>query len=366
MSSNENHESNNNEHSDMDTLKAVMGFDVSTIDEHSMRGKTTTKLNLDPETKMQLSNLFSHALPMYANHVYADAYRVSFPEGLPHTLMSLKQGGFGSHIKGEDGRFVGTASFYPLDSLATISQIYEIASIATSQYYLAEISKELKMVNQKLDSVLEFLYGDKRAELLAEMDFVQYAYQNYSSISSYPVQIQAALTNLQEARKVALKDIEFYLEDLDKATLARFGSEGDLDKNYKKVEKISDCIELAKQVYLMSELLEIFYSQNFNKNYLNYVEKDLLGMVNRCDRRMISSLSTLVGQIKAFNAGPIPLPLIGSVNKNKYLTPLNHKIQALSDNQDSELKQTLKQLLKHATEPVQMCIESNGEVYLID
>lgn len=38
----------------------------------------------------------------------------------------------------------------------------------------------------------------------------------------------------------------------------------------------------------------------------------------------------------------------------------------LSDNQDSELKQTLKQLLKHATEPVQMCIESNGEVYLID
>lgn len=55
-------------------------------------------------------------------------------------------------------------------------------SIASGQYFLSEINNNLSAINQKADKILEFLYGDKKAELMSEVSFVNFAYQNYNSI----------------------------------------------------------------------------------------------------------------------------------------------------------------------------------------
>ena len=82
-------------------------------------------------------------------------------------------------------------------------------SIASGQYFLAEINKELKTINQNIDNILKFFIWGQKAELLAEVSFAGYAYQNYSSIMEHEQQRLATLTNLQESKKVAMKDIEF-------------------------------------------------------------------------------------------------------------------------------------------------------------
>ena len=50
-------------------------------------------------------------------------------------------------------------------------------------------------MNQSIDEILEFLYGDKRAELISEVGFVKAAYQNYSSIMQHEQQ-RFAIINL--------------------------------------------------------------------------------------------------------------------------------------------------------------------------
>ena len=50
---------------------------------------------------------------------------------------------------------------------------------------------------------------------MAEMSFIKYAYENYSSIMSHEEQRIATITSLQEAKKVAMKDIEFCINDLE-------------------------------------------------------------------------------------------------------------------------------------------------------
>ena len=80
-------------------------------------------------------------------------------------------------------------------------------------------------MRMNLDKILEFLYGDKKAELMAEISFVKYAYQNYNSIMSHESQRTATIASIQEAKKVAMKDIEFYMNDLDLAAKTKDNSE---------------------------------------------------------------------------------------------------------------------------------------------
>ena len=81
------------------------------------------------------------------------------------------------------------------------------------------------MMRMNLDKILEFLYGDKKAELMAEISFVKYAYQNYNSIMSHEAQRTATIASIQKAKKVAMKDIEFYMNDLDSAAKTKDNSE---------------------------------------------------------------------------------------------------------------------------------------------
>ena len=72
-----------------------------------------TKLKMTKEQKLQVMELVNHFPTVLAVGNMATAYKVTFPKGLPHTLLALKQGGYGSQIF-DQGKIVGSASFHPV------------------------------------------------------------------------------------------------------------------------------------------------------------------------------------------------------------------------------------------------------------
>ena len=223
------------------------------------------KLALTSAQKIQMGGLTQQLPAVMATGALSGCYMVQFPDGLPHVLTQLKQGGFSTMVKGENGRIAGTASLYSVEAQAAVLGAFNAMSIVSGQYFLAQINRELETMNQNIDKILEFLYGDKKAELISEVSFVKSAYQNYSSIMEHEHQRFATLVSLQEAKKVAMKDIEFYMSDLDSTVNTKSGS--DIVAWTDKIFQIKDCLELSIQLYSMSSLLEIYYSQNYDTKY---------------------------------------------------------------------------------------------------
>ena len=265
------------------------------------------KLTLTPEQKIQMSGLLQHMPALTTAGKMAGAYTVKFPKGLPHTLMALGQGGYGSPIISKEG-IIGMASFTPMLGQAVVMGVFTVLSIATSQYFLAQINKELLTINKKLDEILSFLYGDKKAELVSELRFVQYARDNYASIMRCENQRVATLGSIQNAKKVAMKDIEFYAEDLQKKVNDNKNADANtlLRISKDQIAPIGECFDLSLQLYLMSNLMEVYYAQNFTEDYVNYLKNDKDEYLNHFRDNIAESYRALEAYI---DKGKIPAKL---------------------------------------------------------
>lgn len=141
-----------------------------------------TKLELDTEQKIQVGALIQQLPSIVATGMTAKLYTVTFPDGVAGKLMELKRGGLTTSIVGENGKIAGSAALHSVTLQAVAMGCFTAMSIASSQYFLKQINNELKMIRLNLDKILEFLYGEMKAELMAEVSFVKYAYQNFNSI----------------------------------------------------------------------------------------------------------------------------------------------------------------------------------------
>ncbi len=356
---NMNHEENNT----FEMIKANADFDITPFEAPIDFENTSkyTKLNLSNAQKRQISAMLQQVPMAAASGTMAQAYTVSFPDGLPHVLTELKQDGFGSMIR-QDGKFVGSASFHEMSTQAAVMGTFTAMSVATGQYFMAQINNELSLINRKMDNILEFLYGDKKAELLSEISFVKYAHQNFASIMAHEPQRIATISSLQGAKKIAMKDIEFYLEDLDRAAGDVAKSYEDLDELLNKAFQIKDSLELSMQLYVMSSLVEVFYSQNMDKDYLQYLEDDMCLYINKCDKRILTSFSQLKGRISDYKGKlPVPIKKIDkTVNENK----IGLLIDSMNSGEESFLKKTIHTTLHvHETAKVYY-LDTEGNVYL--
>ena len=277
------------------TLEKDLNFELAPCDRNfDLDAKSgLTKLELTPAQKGKVSALFSQMPAMLASETMAHAYVLKLPEGLSgmNSLMSYRSGGLGTPIMGENGKIVAHASLHGVSDQALLLSCFTAMSIASGQYFLTQIHSELKMMRMNLDKILEFLYGDKKAELMAEISFVKYAYQNYNSIMSHEAQRTATIASIQKAKKVAMKDIEFYMNDLDSAAKTKDNSE--LICTVNKAFQIKESLELSMQLYVFSNLLELYYSQNADSSYIKYVEADVSSYIDKCEKRMLSSFSVL-------------------------------------------------------------------------
>lgn len=315
------------------------------------------KLNLTSSQKMQMSGLMQQIPNATSAATIAKAYVAKFPEGLPHTLTALKQGGYGSMVR-VDGKFAGTASFYELTSHAAVLNAFTAMSAVTGQYFLAEINSRMDMMGQKLDKILEFLYSDKKAELMAELSFTKYAHQNYASIASHEQQRLATIVSLQSAQKVAMKDIEFYMDDLDSKANDTAKKYSDLEELTRDAFRTRNCLELALQLYVTASLLEVYYADNFDQIYLENVEDTVGFYINRCEKRMIGAFNRLSNKVESYKAGPLE-----KIDKAPLIAVITEFLEQRDTGAEPPMRTALRDVLSAANRNAEYYLTAEGDVY---
>lgn len=290
---------------DVTSLKRIFNFTIAPYDMSSMIPAQYSELALSKNQQSHLSLLQSQIPDTIENAIVANAYVLKFPDGLPHTLMKLKQGGVSTTFINADKKIAGTASLYNLKQLSVICSCFSFFSFATGQYYLDNLHNDLKLINQKIDKILGFLYGEKSAELLSEITFVNDAYKNYNNIVQNDCHKLATITNLQSSKKIAIKDIEFYINDLSKTVSTPTKNYQEFEKIVDDSLKIKDSLTLAIQLYTMSNILEVYYSENFDAQYVDYVKSTISNYISKCNNRILTEFGRLNGRNSEFKSGPL-------------------------------------------------------------
>ena len=320
--------------------------------------KDYKKLNLTASQKIQFGGLLQQLPALLTVGATANAYVLNFPEGLPAAchLMWYKAGGVGTPIQGADGKIVAHASLQEASAQAAVLGAFSAMAMASGQYFLSQINNELKSINKTVDQILEFLYGDKKAELMAEVSFTQYAYQHYNSIMDHNEQRIATIASLQEAKKVAMKDIEFYMEDLNAKVDAKRGD--NIEDLTVKTQQTKECLELSMQLYVMASILEVYYSQNDDAQYIDGVEDDIVAYIGKCEKRILSCFSMLRTHIQTSRDG-----LINKLDKNALLKSVDPVIESLSKGSETDLCKSFREALRSQNRKTEYYIDDDA-VYL--
>lgn len=342
-------------------LNILGGFEIAPIDDaiDLDNNQKFTKLDLTQGQKMQMSALMNQLPALVGMDILSKTMRLRFPEGIQGVLMQLKSnGGYTTTLKSlETGKITGTAWLESTAPLTVCLGAFTAMSIASGQYFLAQINNSLTQISSGLDKILEFLYGDKRAELLSEVSFIRFAYENYKSVMEHSEQRIATLISLQNAKKVAMKDIEFYLSDLSSTMSDKKSS--DISSTVPKMVRTKDCLDLSLQLYTISNLLEVYYSENYDPNYISFVQSEASVYIGKCEKRLLNCFGQLQHLLAGAKEG-----LFVKVNKTEYVQQIDAIVTELEASNSSSLQTALQSALNETTKEKQYYLNCEGEVYL--
>ena len=343
-------------------------FDISPCDDitNIEDNPKFKKIELSSAQKIQMSALASQLPAVVAANTMTSVsqipnlYSLTFPKGLPHTLMNLKQGGYSTSVM-VNGKIAATASLSPFDisqmlsAQAMMLSTFSAMSVVSGQYFLKEINSKMTQINQSVDKILGFLYGDKKAEMMAELDFVKYAYQNYSTIMSNESQRIATITSLQQARKIAFKDSQFYIEDLESI----IKSDCDIVQMVNSAFNTKESLELALQLCIMSSIMEVHYSQNFDESYLKYIDDNVSFAIRTCKNKILGSFNGLERNIANHKGNPLK-----KINKTPMEEEVKKVIKKFSDGGEWEMSELLHAGLYSSSRISEYYLSKAGDVYL--
>lgn len=286
------------------------------------------------------------------------AYILKFPDGIQGTLLHLRKGGYTTTIVDSTSHFSGTASLHPVDPASVaLFNAFSLASFATGQYFLADISSKMSEINRKLDDVMAFLQKSKRTELLSELTFVKYALENYSTMMLNEPQRIATIGSLQSAKVKAIGDIEFYTEQLEDSVNGKVTSD-----QTQTILQYKQGLDLASQVYAVSSILEVYYSQNWNHSYLSYIKDDAKILYALTQNRTIAALKTYSDKLSKEISGRQKNPLVKqttSANENEILNTYTF----LSSQSESPLYLSIKEAFDKPSKSVELYLSPSEGIY---
>ena len=334
-------------------------FNLRTVDEPINFGEGFTKLKLSSEQRADMSMFLQQVPSLAAADSLANAYVATFPDGVTHDLVKLKNGGYFSMWRTENGTFGGAVPLQKMTAQAAVLGAVSTMALVSGQYFMTQINNKLRVMEMSLDKILEFLYGDKKAELMSEMSIVKFAYENYSSIMRYEAQRMATLTSLQNARAVAMKDIEFYISDLTSTVYSK--DESDVITLAEKAFQIKESLELSIQLYCASNLAEVYYSRNYDETFLNYIEDDLTTYIDKCEKRILGCFSALNTRLDAFKGH-----LLKKVDKSAQVERIEQELAKLNSAEKSPVRISVETSMEAARRNPEFYITSSGELYMKD
>lgn len=230
-----------------------------------------------PSLMMQLEN----------KEKYSDVYRVVYDRGIGQLQQSAKNEGlFRANVVkyGTNNKVVGQAELEKLqiDKVTQLSNAalvaFQIASIATNQYFLARIDKELTAIEESVDDIKRFLAEDKESELIAEYEYVTDVLQNENGIKQDPLYKQSVLAKLQDIQVDALHNMKFYTVLLDDAKEKLHLADNNHETNEKTKNLLKDFsyLWLSFNLYSLTRYAIIRFTEMTDQAYLDNVIDDIL------------------------------------------------------------------------------------------
>lgn len=341
----------------MNELKEELHFEISEENNVDLGSDRYKKLDCTRGQAIQM-NAFMQQIPAMAGAAaLANSYKVVFPEGVTGTLMQYKTGtgGLGTSLIGENGKIVGHAGLFDMKAEAAVLGAFTVMSAVTGQFFLSEINSKLTQLNLKVDQIMAFLYGDKKSELMAEISFVQQAQQNYNSIMSHDAQRSATIVGLQQACKTAMKDIEFYMSDLSYKSQTNEKMFAKFQMVAEKALHLWESLELAKQLFVMGNVMVAYFAQNFDKPYIKSVSDTVGYYINKCDKQIFGNFKVLRSKVDQFKDKEGT-----KILKEKFDSIIN----SLDSGDEAPLLRSMSETLSAACAPREYYLNRKGEIYM--
>lgn len=341
----------------------LISIDQVETTETNLQDRTKyVKLDIDSAERIQLEGLLAQLPQLTISGAMSGMYVVKFPKGAPHTLMKYKNGGYGSPIQGADGNIADHAALFNLSAVSAIAMVFSALSIATMQYYLDVIDRNLTYISCKIDKILDFLYGDKRAELFARVQDTRIAYNNFSSIMNNDIQRESTVSSLHQSSLIALQDIEFYIQNLK--DISERSTENDarlVADDVTTALNTKDSLYLALQLYISTQILTIFYTGNTDLSYVENVRSDLNEYIEKCNQRVVAVFNHLAGSVTAFKDSR--LPGVPKLDKQSLLEKLNETLAELDEGKLLNNRKIVAEALEDIGKETEYLISDNGEIY---
>ncbi|MBQ8306659.1 MAG: hypothetical protein IJX90_10650 [Blautia sp.] len=119
-------------------------------------------------------------------------------------------------------------------------------------------------------------------------------------------------------------------------------------------------IEMSRQLYVLSGILELYYSQNYEQAYIDYIQDDMISYVNKSDHQILAVLGIFHGKVTDYIANPLEK----TEGRKEYLNRILKLREPYDDGNDSPLRIALEQSLESIHNKAEFFISGSGEMYI--
>lgn len=196
----------------------------------------------------------------------ANSYVFKFPNGIAGSVMQMG-GGQGTAIM-NGGQIVKHGAYFSNLLLAAPLLAYSAGNMIIKQHYLAKINANLEKIDRKLDTLIDFEFIKKNAEIEAMIIFFKRAFSEYDLMKDNENYRNAMLSNIISQNIKIYELIHFYKNALKKI-------EKDSTTEYQKNIKYYFSLQ---ELFVFGKILEFNYANEYNPIIINNVIDDFKEM----------------------------------------------------------------------------------------
>ena len=295
-------------------------------------------LPMKPNSMNEVQNLISNLVGTGANvGIASQMTRGLFKATAPlEKLMQLASGGYGSAIM-KNGKIAGHAGFIKAGStLFTPLIAFQIASMITGQYFLANITKQLNSIQEKLDELINLFHIERRAKLKKNFILLQEYARRKSFENEDFVLIKSIMAELLSVREEYFLMLEDMYEEFD----AKFKSDA-----FSSLTQAKEIIKnVNKSGFLYKLNLALTADQLFHLAYIVEFHMNL-----SCQEPSLNRISIINSKINEFKNVKEDALMFEQTNHlyNSFKLKINQELQKAEESSifhEDDIKQLKKEL----------------------
>lgn len=152
-----------------------------------------------------------------------------------------------------------------------------------------------------------------------------------------------------------MKDIEFYISDL-RNLINNDSPDKNVAQTTQSVIQICDSLNAALQLYIISCVLEVYYSGNTNNQFIENMKTDVAQYIEKCHSRILSDVSVLKGKLES-------MKVKRNFDKKPCLDSLSAITDSIGQGKTRELQGIVDTALDRVNRQLRFVVTSKDELY---